>query len=227
MQISEIASKIDEQDTRIWRVVDHYTNEARSREDLSDVAVIGIDETSCTKGHKYITLVVDFDTSGVIHVCGGKDSSTLSSFKEDYQTHGGNPDNIYSVCCDMSPAFISGIKTEFPSASITFDKFHVMKIVNEGIDAVRKEEVAMNQCLKNTRYLWLKNPCNLTEKQKKTLGSLKDMNLKTVRAYNLKLSLQIFWSTGERGVAEQYLKRWYFWATHSRLQPMIDACFDY
>ncbi len=223
MQISEIASKIDEQDTRIWRVVDHYTNEARSREDLSDVAVIGIDETSCTKGHKYVTLVVDFDTSRVIHVCGGKDSSTLSSFKEDYQTHGGNPDNIRSVCCDMSPAFISGIKTEFPSASITFDKFHVMKIVNEGIDAVRKEEVAMNQCLKNTRYLWLKNPCNLTEKQKKTLGSLKDMNLKTVRAYNLKLSLQIFWSIGERGVAEQYLKRWYFWATHSRLQPMIDA----
>ena len=53
------------------------------------------------------------------------------------------------------------------------------------------------------------------------------MNLKTVRAYNLKLSLQIFWSTEERGVAEQYLKRWYFWATHSRLQPMIDACFDY
>jgi len=76
----------------------------------------------------------------------------------------------------MSPAFISGIKTEFPSASITFDKFHVMKIVNEGIDAVRKEEVAMNQCLKNTRYLWLKNPCNLTEKQKKTLGIAKSLS---------------------------------------------------
>ncbi len=83
--------------------------------------------------------------------------------------------------------------------------------------------MATNQCLKNTRYLWLKNPDNLTEKQKITLGSLKDMNLKTVRAYNLKLSLQIFWSIEERGVAEQYLKRWYFWATHSRLQPMIDA----
>ncbi|OEU76232.1 MAG: hypothetical protein BA869_10790 [Desulfuromonadales bacterium C00003107] len=39
----------------------------------------------------------------------------------------------------------------------------------------------------------------------------------------MKLSLQIFWSIEERGVAEQYLKRWYFWATHSRLQPMIDA----
>jgi len=67
-----------------------------------------------------------------------------------------------------------------------------MKIVNEGIDMVRREEVAINQVLKKTRYLWLKNPDNLTKEQNKTLGTLKDMNLKTVRAHNLKLSLQIF-----------------------------------
>jgi len=89
MQISEIASEIDEHDTRIWRVVDHYTNKARSRENLLDVTVIGIDKTSCTKGHKYVTLVVDFDTSRVIHVCGRKNSSTILSFKEDYQAHEG------------------------------------------------------------------------------------------------------------------------------------------
>jgi len=52
--------------------------------------------------------------------------------------------------------------------------------------------VVVNQSLKKTRYIWLKNPDNLTEMQKETLGSLKDMNLKTVRAYNLKLSLQEF-----------------------------------
>ncbi len=60
----------------------------------------------------------------------------------------------------------------------------------------------MNQCLKNTRYLQIKNPCNPTEKQKKTLGSLKDMNPEAVRGYNLKLGLQIFRSIEERGVAE-------------------------
>ncbi|MCD4798647.1 MAG: transposase [Methanosarcinales archaeon] len=85
------------------------------------------------------------------------------------------------------------------------------------------EEVVVNQSLKKTRYIWLKNPDNLTEMQKETLGSLKDMNLKTVRAYNLKLSLQEFWSINERLLAEDYLKKWYFWATHSRLKPMIEV----
>lgn len=223
MTISEVAEQICEHDTRVWRVVDYYVKEARSREDFSDVTVIGIDETSCAKGHKYVTLEVDFDTSKVIHVCEGKDSNTVSIFKKDYKTHSGNPENINSVCCDMSPAFISGIHAEFPDAAITFDKFHVMKMVNEGIDKVRREEVVVNQSLKKTRYIWLKNPDNLTEMQKDTLGSLKDMNLKTVRAYNLKLSLQEFWSINERLLAEDYLKKWYFWATHSRLKPMIEV----
>ncbi len=166
---------------------------------------------------------MDFDTSKVIHVCEGKDSNTVSIFKKDYKTHSGNPENINSICCDMSPAFISGIHAEFPDAAITFDKFHVMKMVNEGIDKVRREEVVVNESLKKTRYIWLKNPDNLTEMQKDTLGSLKDMNLKTVRAYNLKLSLQEFWSINERLLAEDYLKKWYFWATHSRLKPMIEV----
>ncbi|MBC2698608.1 MAG: transposase [ANME-2 cluster archaeon] len=96
-----------------------------------DGAVIGIDETSCAKGHKYVTLEVDFDTSKVIHVCEVKDSNTVSIFKKDYKTHSGNHENIHSVCCDMSPAFISGIHAEFLNAAINFNKFHAMKMVNE------------------------------------------------------------------------------------------------
>jgi len=98
-----------------------------------------------------------------------------------------------------------------------------MKIVNEGIDMVRREEQAINKVLNKTRYIWLKNPDNLTKEQNKTLGTFKGMNLKTIRAYNLKLSLQMFWDIQERGIAEHYLKKWYFWATHSRLKPMIKA----
>jgi len=86
-----------------------------------------------------------------------------------------------------------------------------MKIVNEGIDMVRREEQEINKVLKKTRYIWLKNPGNLTKEQNKTLGTLKDMNLKTIRAYNLKLSLQMFWAIQERGIAEQYLKNGIFW----------------
>jgi transposase len=73
----------------------------------------------------------------VIFACEGKDSSTITSFSEDFQNHSGNPSNIRSVCCDMSPSYISGVSKEFPQAKITFDKFHVMKAMNEGVNEVQ------------------------------------------------------------------------------------------
>jgi transposase len=123
----------------------------------------------------------------------------------------------------MSPAFISGIENSFPNASITFDKFHVTKLMNEAVDKVRREEQSHNALLKKTRYVWLKNPENLTIKQEEALRPLKDLRLKTLRAYNIKLALRDFWNYKYHKSAEGYLKRWYFWATHSRLDPVIDC----
>ena len=223
MQVSHIADLLDEHDTRIFRVIKHYVKEAREREDYSNVSTVGVDETSCKKGHRYITVVADLDTSKVIYLTEGKDAATISRFKSDFSGHFGIPANISQFCCDMSPAFIRGITDNFPDSHITYDKFHVMKIMSEAVDEVRREEQAENALLKNTRYIWLKNKCNLTKKQLKKLKSLKDMNLKTVRAYNIKLSLQMFWSIDDREAAIKYLKHWYNWATHSRLEPIIKA----
>ena len=221
MTITAIAGYIDEHDTRIWRVVGHYVEEARSEEDFSTVKTVGIDETACKRGHKYVSLVVNLENSKVIHISKGKDASVVLSFKEDFSAHKGEPKNIQQFCCDMSPAFIKGIGEQFPAASITFDKFHVMKIMNEAVDTVRREEQTVNHTLKRTRFIWLKNPNNLTVLQQKQLGSLKDMNLKTVRAYNIKISLSGFWSISDPNVAYAYLKKWYFWATHSKLKPIV------
>jgi transposase len=104
----------------------------------------------------------------------------------DYEDHNGIAGNVTNFCCDMSSAFISGIESNFENADITFDRFHVMKLMNEAIDQVRRQEQAHNASLKRTRYIWLKNPENLTEKQMKELGSLKGMQLKTSRAYGVK-----------------------------------------
>jgi len=146
MTVTAIAEMIDEHDTRIWRVLEHYVAEARSNEDFSKVSSVGVDETSRAKGSN---------------------------------------ENIRNFCCDMSPAFISGIENSFPNASITFDKFHVMKLMNEAVDKVRREEQSHNALLKKTRYVWLKNPENLTTSQNQILMPLKDLRLKTMRAYNI------------------------------------------
>ncbi len=223
MTVSSIAEIIDEHDTRIWRVIGFYVEQARSQENLSDVKSVGVDETSRAKGHKYVTVFIDLDKSKVIYACEGKDAATIGSFKDDLENHNGSFQNIKNFCCDMSPAFISGIENNFPNASITFDKFHVMKLMNEAVDQVRREEQSNNFILKKTRYIWLKNPENLTHKQKATLRPLKDLRLKTMKAYSIKLALRDFWSYSYRKSAESHLKRWYFWATHSRLGPVIEC----
>jgi transposase len=140
MPVLQVANLLGEEDKKLWRIIHHYVDKARSKEGFSDVVKIGLDETSRKKGHKYITLAVDFKDSKVIFVCEGKDSSTITSLNEDLQKHNGDPGNIKMVCCDMSPSYISGISKEFSNAEITFDKFHVMQAMNEGVDEVRKEE---------------------------------------------------------------------------------------
>ena len=152
MPVIKVGDFLGETDKKLWRVINHYVDQARSKEDFSDVSKIGVDETSSKKGHKYITLVVDIKNSKVIFVCEGKDSSTITNFSEDFQNHNGNPTNIKSTCMDMSPSYISGISKEFPNAEITFDKFHVMKAMNEGVNEVRKHEQKkiMNSRIQNS-----------------------------------------------------------------------------
>lgn len=223
MQISQIGEKVQETDTRLWRIIKHYVKKAMKLLDFSNITAVSIDETSEKKGHEYITVFADPDSRKVLFVCKGKDADTIGSFVLDLWCHHGDPRKISLACCDMSPAFIKGITEYLENAQITFDKFHVMMVVNSGVDTVRRAEQKTNTILKKTRFIWLKNPCNLTEKQVENLGSLKEMNLKTARAYQMKLNLQDFWQIEDPSLAEKYFNKWYFWATHSHLEPMIDA----
>ncbi len=225
MPVNSLAKMVREYDTRIWRVIKHYVEAARQKQDFSKVISVGIDETSSKRGHNYVSVFVDLDESSVIYVTEGKDAKTVESFKDDLQKHNGEPEQVKDICCDMSPAYIKGAGENFPHAAITFDKFHVMKIVNDAVDQVRRQEQLENKYLKNTRYIWLKNPVNLTVKQNDKLESLSKMNLKTARAYSIKLSLQEFWNIEDPDTAAAYLKRWYFWATHSRLEPIKEVAY--
>jgi transposase len=115
----------------------------------------------------------------------GKDKATAKAFQEDFIALGGDPEAVTQACSDMSPSFVSGIEEHLPSADITFYKFHIVKIINEGVDAVRREEVIDNEALKRNRYIWLKNETNLTDKQKSVMEDLSKLNLKTSRAYQV------------------------------------------
>jgi transposase len=226
MPVRSIADLLKEHDTRLWRVLDHYVHESRQEADFSTVTDVGVDETSSKRGHNYVSLFVDLKASQVLFATEGKDAPTLKQFKTDLEAHQGDPSHIREICCDMSPAFISGVEKHFPEAHLTFDKFHVLKILNEAVDEVRRQEQQSRPELKRTRYLWLKNPGNLKMHQSATLETLqvKKLNLKTARAYHIRMNFQEFWNQPQQS-AEAFLKKWYFWATHSRLEPIKDAAY--
>src|SRR3954453_20400823 len=121
------------------------------------------------------------------------------------------------------PAFIKGIANSLPAAAITFDKFHAVKIVNDAVDQVRRAERKVHNVLAGTRYLWLRNPVNLSDRQRAAFENLPLRHLKTARAYRIRLAFQELYDQPTTDAATVFLKNWYFWAPHSRLPPIIDA----
>ena len=224
LPVKTLAEHIGESDTRIWRIIHHYVDEARARESYADVSSFGVDETASKRGHNYVSVFVDMARRKVLYATEGKDASTLERFKADLEEHGGSAERITEVCCDMSPAFIAGVESHFPKAHITFDRFHVVKLLNDAVDEVRREEAKTRPELAKSRYVWLKNPGQLRQSQQEQLAALTlpKLNLKTARAWHIKLNFQEFFQQKPED-AEAFLKRWYFWATHSRLEPIKRA----
>jgi transposase len=223
MPVAAAARMVGEHDTRLWRIIHHYVDEARARADHGGISRVAFDETAARRGHDYVSLFVNLDHAQVLFVADGKDAATVGAFADDMTEHGGDPAGVCEVCIDMSPAFIKGTAEHLPQAEITFDKFHTVKIVNEAVDEVRRDEQKSRPELKRTRYAWLRNETNLSTGQRETIDNLARSNLKTARAYQIRLTFQEFYQEPSRQDAESFLKKWYFWATHSRLQPMIDA----
>jgi len=220
MPVHNIAELLKVSDRKIWAMLDKYIDSTLQLNDYSNVNIIGMDETSIAKGHDYLTLFVDLANRRTIHIAEGKSNATVISFKQDFELHGGDAENITDVSCDMSPAFIKGVHGNLPNAQITFDKFHVLKIINEAVDKVRRAEVADNPVLTGLRYVFLKNEANLTAKQKSKKQAISKLGLKSWRAMLIRECFQDIYKSNAAGEFERLLNKWYYWATHSRLEPI-------
>ncbi len=239
MPVKAAARILGEHDTRLWRVLNFHVADARSRVDMSDVVAVVVDETSQARGHDYVTLFVEpgekAGEARVLFVTPGRDHSAFSRFRADLKAHGGAATKIRDVCMDMSAAFLKGVRETLRKAHVTYDPFHVHKLVSEAVDEVRRAEVerAEGAVLKGTRYTWLKNPEDLTVKQATRLVTLSELNLDTVTAYHMRLNLKEAWRTGDAIGARRVLGKWCGWVkrasrpardgTPSLLEPMRTA----
>ncbi len=224
MPVRAVAELLGLNDGQVWRILDYYVDAARKEEDFSLVRSVGLDETASRRGHNYISLFHDLDQRRLLFACEGREKTVVETFVKDLEEHGGQAENIESVCIDMSKSYVAGVTEHLPAAEITFDPFHVMAIVNKAVDQVRRQEAKTEPVLKKTRYLWLRNEANRTQKQQEWFDTLPKSRLKTARAWQIKLSLQeIYQSCQTMTDAEQALSRWYGWAIRCRLEPMKEA----
>jgi transposase len=129
----------------------HYVNQAKEERDISNLETIGVDKIAVKKGHKYVTLLYDIEESRVIHTENGKGKDVFQKFRTEISNKMDH-EQIKFISMDMYPAFKSGAKEYFPKAAIVFDKFHVIKMMNDAVDKVRRSETKENHALKKTRF---------------------------------------------------------------------------
>ena len=209
----------------ISQAVEEVVEYGLAKRDLNTLTHIGIDEISRKKGHVYVTNVYDLATGLLVWSGAGRTKETLRqffAFLGSERTAG-----LQGVCCDMWQPYVDVVREHAPQAVLVFDKFHVVRHLMEAVDQVRRDEIhekgkAGKELLKDSRYIWLKNPWNLTDRQKSRLSDMEKLNLKINRAYLLKESFRTFWTYQSKPWAEKFLQKWFWWATHSRLQPLRD-----
>nr|BFD68991.1 ISL3 family transposase [Bdellovibrio sp. HAGR004] len=213
-----------------WDQVHHIQSRAVERglahRNLDKIKNVGIDEKSFLKGHKYALLMVDIDGKRILDVVEGRTLESAnqlwSRIPEEVRT------GVDAVAMDMWDAFITSAKTNAPQANIVHDKFHISKYLNEAVDKVRRAEHRDlmrdgDETLKGAKYLFLKNPANMSDNEKEKFKNLRMNNLKAGRAWSLKEQFSDFWNYSYKASAEKFFKQWYWWATHSRLKPMVDV----
>lgn len=158
---------------------------------------VGVDEISWKKHHNYLTLVSNHETSKIVWGAPGKNAATLDGFFDQI-----GPDNtatIEAVSMDMGPAFIKSVRANAPDAVICIDPFHVVQVATNALDVVRRHlwqearklpDQGFAKKFKGTRYVLLKNPENLTEKQQVSLEQMRQTGGALWEAYQIKESLR-------------------------------------
>lgn len=214
MPVKKAAEFVDVSDTRLWRILARHVLAAYRQLDFSDTTCIGVDELASRKGHNYVTIFADLIAKRVLFAVPGKDSATWKSFIEELKKHSGHADQIDCVSMDMSRPFKKGVAENCPQAEIVFDKYHLIAKANKAVGETRRAELRRGgryQDLKKTRWIWLKNPGNLTENQAARLDQIDQANLVTAKAYQMRLSLQDIYVLESASRAQSRLRAWCRW----------------
>lgn len=222
----EVAQRFRVNWRQVFESVKDVVEWGMAHRDLSGVRAIGIDEVHFGQGQKYLTVVYQLcgNVRRLLYVTPGHDKAALNAIFEEAGEawcHG-----ITHVCTDMWQAYRAVIESTLVNAMHVLDRFHIVKLLNDAVDLVRREEAAKLRklgvnLLKGMKYTFLKRPENLTKRQEAALkGVMNKRWLATVRAWLWKERFQLFWEYTSPYWARRYLHQWCKGAMRSRLAPI-------
>lgn len=210
----------------VFRAVEMAVAWGRAHQDLEGIRSIGIDEIAWQRGHKYLTLVYQIDSHCKRLLWVGE-RRTLKTLLRFFRWLGKERSRaLRYICSDMWKPYLRVIAKKAGQAVHVLDRFHIMAHFGKALDEVRAGEVkalkakGYEPLLSHSRFLLLKRPENLTDKQETKLAELLQYNLKSIRAYLLKEEFQLFWSYVSPYWAGQFLDRWCTKTMRSKIKPM-------
>lgn len=222
LPVAQVARMLGVRPQRLWMRLIAQVFDAYDAESFVDVREITIDETAMRRGHQYVTVIADSKARRVIFATEGKDQLTLSDFASELLSHSASADQIEHIAMDFSGAFMAGAHNYLPKAAISFDPFHLVALVSEAVDQVRRDEVKHEPVLRKQRYSLLKDESKLTAKQSEFVASLTSSNLKTARAWRLKEAVRdIVRAKADAATTRTNLLGIVSWAQRSRLAPLL------
>jgi transposase len=223
MSLSKAGKTLRISGKRVSAVLNRRVSIALADQPLETVKEMSIDETSSRRGHNYLTVLCDRKRKKVVGLAEGKDSRAVVDALIDMEIRGAYRENVKAITMDMSTGYIAAAGEYMEQAQIIFDRFHIMKKMNEALDKIRRaEQTQCKQDFKNTRYLWLKNSSNLKEDDQRRLESISSAYPQIGEAYRLKELLRTVLDQAYHDHRLKWINDWIAEALRSGLEPVLN-----
>jgi transposase len=223
---SAVAERMGLSWDEIHGIMDRAVKRGLERRKAEPLPRLGVDEKAFRKGHKYFTLVNDVERSRVLYVAEDRTQASLDGFWETLTEE--QVGSIEAIAMDMWDPYVESVREHLSEAGkkIVFDKFHIANHLGDAVDRVRRGEhktlrAAGDDRLKGTRYDWLRHPAAMEPNDRREFAALRNSNLKTARAWALKVAAMALFSYVYERPARKHFRWWHGWAVRSRLQPMV------
>lgn len=225
MTTSDVARYLGVSDTMIRGIDKKYLQKNFGKPRLRALKILAIDEIYIGRKKKFLTIVINWETGAIVFVGAGKGENALKSF---WKRLRGSRAKVEAVATDMSSAYYAAVRKNLPNAKHVFDRFHIIKLMNEKLTELRRalyhEAEGMGKAvLKGIRWLLLKHQDNLDDsKDERTrLMNALALNQPLLTAYYLKADLSQLWQQPDKAAADRFLTSWCNRARESGIKVLM------